>query len=130
MGTIAYPTWTDVCYTSTTNGYKFPEAFVEELAGKFPDWPALHDALKRSDQVVWGLLRKYQEKLSEFTTEQIIEAAEADNLQDLVERARQSIETAKYIKALRPRHFPKEVEKERRKAEQFDQEFAAGQVFL
>ena len=93
MEAIIYPTSRDVPYSTWESGFKFSQAFAQEMREKFPTWGDLHDAIKYDDQgLMWGLLFKYHYRLAVITPQEIVAAADSGEIHELIERARQAVE--------------------------------------
>lgn len=107
-----------------SSSFTFPEGYIREIKEQFPNTRisnirSLHHALDRADQgIVRSMLDAYSVKLSTFTAEQIIKAAQHGKLEEIAERARQSVKFQKFLADLEKRYFPERIEeRERRRQE-------------
>ena len=116
MAKIAFPTMSEMVEMGVgldsdwTNGFTFPDGYIQELKARFPDVRDLHQALTNADQgMVNSLLSAYLTKLSVITPEQVVKAAEGRRLDELIDRAQQAIEFRSFLNDLEKRYFPEHI---------------------
>ena len=114
--TVTYPDFPGAGFNNN-EGFRFKDAFVAELAEKFPHWEGLQAALCRQDEyMVWSYLRTYQQNLTQFTIQDILDASrETGGFSLLVARAKASEELRSYIESLEERHYPENIVKRKYK---------------